>query len=85
MRLKIPIPADEAWCGGDRAEQERLRELMTQAPELEEHDGSWELRFFYWNPEGGVELWSVSGDASRLLSRYRDHAAPNGSFLWPWR
>ena len=78
------IPASESFCDGDKAEQERLRERMCQAPELQEHAGSWELRFFFWNPAGGVELWNVAGDASRIVSMRKDCAAPNGSFHWPW-
>ena len=53
---------------------------MCQPPELQEHDGGWVMRFFYWNPAGGVEMWRASGDALRIVSIYRDYAAPDGSF-----
>ncbi len=84
MLDEMPIPASEVWCDGDPEEQRRSRGRMCLAPVLHEHAGAWELRFFFWNPAGGVELWNVAGDASHIVSVREDIAAPDGSFRWPW-
>lgn len=55
-----------------------------QGPVLEKNAGQWKLDFFYFNDQGGVEKWSVSGDARMIIHVDSSAALPNGTFVFPY-
>jgi hypothetical protein len=50
---------------------------------LSEEDGTWSLGFFYFNPDGAVEKWELTGDAARIHAAKQNVAAKDKTFRWP--
>jgi hypothetical protein len=55
-----------------------------QDPVVSRKDGTWTLTFFFFNNQGGVEKWRVSGDKAKISEAVSDIALPNGTFLFPY-
>lgn len=50
-----------------------------------QEEKTWKLKFFYFNPDGGVEEWDVSGAESLIQNAKKTEALPGKSFRWPYR
>ena len=50
---------------------------------LSEGDHGWELEFNFFNVNGGVEAWKVTGDHAAIESADRTALLPDHTFFWP--
>lgn len=53
-------------------------------PVLDERGDEWELAFFFFHPNGGVESWRVKGEASSVREYQKILVVPDGSFTFPY-
>jgi hypothetical protein len=79
-------PPLHAWLDGKSNVTRELFEKYCKSPTLEvsSADKGWILRFFYFNPRGGVESWLVKGDEARILTAEHEMSEPDGTFNWPF-
>lgn len=72
------------WTTRDPTGGPALFHKYCQNPVLLREGQHWKLGFYYFNDKGGVEKWSVSGDARKILDIDSSPAAPDGTFVFPY-
>lgn len=55
-----------------------------QNPSIHRHDDEWRLEFSYFNNQGGVERWRVSGDRQAVREAAFETTVPDRTFLFPY-
>jgi hypothetical protein len=76
----------ESWLIDGAAKDRELFKQHCRDPRLSPGSGDeWILEFYYFNPEGGVESWRVSGDKKRIATARKSEALANGTFRWPFK
>ena len=72
------------WCGGDDADLAAKFKAGCAAPELtSDQGGTWQLKFLYFNANGGVEQWLVNGDRERF-NAIKTVKFPDRTFVFPY-
>ena len=72
------------WMKTDDPASRVLFAAQCADPSLVEHGGGrWTLSFEAFDVAGGVERWTVEGDAARIARATRAEALPAGTFQWP--
>ncbi len=61
-----------------------LFQKYCESPALSQEGTAWKLHFYYFNDQGGVEKWSVSGDARKIRDIDTSAVLPNGTFVFPY-
>jgi hypothetical protein len=72
------------WLKQDDAYNRQLFLDANKDPVLRgEGDHGWELEFNFFNVNGGVEAWKVTGDHAAIESADRTALLPDHTFFWP--
>ena len=72
------------WLKKDDAHDRQLFLDANVDPVLRsEGEHGWELDFNFFNVDGGVEAWKVSGDHAAIQSADRTVLLPDHTFFWP--
>ena len=82
--LEDQSPAMAMWTTPNPEKGADLFRDYCRAPQWKTDADRWRLRFYYFNRAGGVEEWTVQGQAGKILSAERNAAAPDGTFLCPY-
>jgi hypothetical protein len=72
------------WTTHDPQGGPALFQKYCESPVLSNEGQLWKLSFFYFNDQGGVEKWSVSGDAGKIRNADSSMVSPNGTFVFPY-
>jgi hypothetical protein len=78
-------PTLDSWVEAQPLKQTAaLFEKYCEEPALVRQRDGWTLRFFFFNPAGGVEQWTVSGDATQIREAAFQMAVPEHTFYFPY-
>jgi hypothetical protein len=84
--LQRKSPPLFAWTTDKPRGDEKTFRLLCVTPALETivQDGRWRVIFNYFNDRGGVEHWTVSGNAAGLVDVKMEPLLADGTFNWPF-
>lgn len=79
-----PFNPMDMWVTHRPEDGRELFQRHCADPTLRASDEEWELSFSYFNLRGGVERWTLTGDATTVRSAGGSEALSNGTFLPPF-
>lgn len=73
------------WASKRPKDGPRLFQDLCREPDLAQRpDGTWTYEYRYFNLSGGVETWTLEGDARELSRAEATMALPNGTWFVPY-
>ncbi len=85
--LQRKSPPHSAWNKSGSRDGERILRQYCVDPTLAAdpaNKNKWTLRFFWFNPSGGVEEWNVAGTRDAIDSAGATAVVPDGTLNWPF-
>jgi hypothetical protein len=72
------------WISPSPKQGAEIFHRYCEDPQLRLQGQGWHLNFYFFNVQGGVELWELEGDETHIKQPKETQVVPNGAFLFPY-